>query len=108
MKGWHVVLSCANDLFRGCWSGVQRLLKMLAMCVRSAAAPFAGKSTLAQQLASRLNLANVVQTDIIYEVDTAIGSCLTNWLLASCGTFHCQGELLSPMQGAQRNILDSS
>ena len=29
---------------------------------------FAGKSTFAQQLASRLNLPNVLQTDIIYEV----------------------------------------
>lgn len=28
----------------------------------------AGKSTLAQQLASRLNMPNVLQTDAIYEV----------------------------------------
>ncbi len=37
----------------------------------------AGKSTLAQQLASRLNLPNVLQTDIIYEVRarSARGGC---------------------------------
>lgn len=29
---------------------------------------FAGKSTLAQQLASRINIPNVMQTDVIYEV----------------------------------------
>jgi 2-phosphoglycerate kinase len=28
----------------------------------------AGKSTLAQQLASRINIPNVMQTDVIYEV----------------------------------------
>lgn len=30
--------------------------------------PYAGKSSLAQQLASRLNLPNVLQTDVLYEV----------------------------------------
>ena len=35
----------------------------------------AGKSTLAQQLASRLNLPNVLQTDIIYEVRAGSAQC---------------------------------
>lgn len=40
--------------------------------------PIAGKSTIAQQLASRINIPNVMQTDVIYEVRsqaTAVHSC---------------------------------
>jgi cytidylate kinase len=35
----------------------------------------AGKSTLAQQLASRINIPNVMQTDVIYEVRAGVVQC---------------------------------
>lgn len=37
--------------------------------------PLAGKSSLAQQLASRLNMPNVLQTDVLYEVGLALRVC---------------------------------
>ena len=61
----------------------------------------AGKSTLAQQLASRLNLPNVLQTDIIYEVRarSARCGCARSWpvavnaqsdvIVSSMYLFHC-------------------
>ena len=41
-----------------------------------------GKSTLAQQLASRLNLPNVLQTDIVYEVCPV--ACSQHCMSLSC------------------------
>jgi hypothetical protein len=53
----------------------------------------AGKSTLAQQLASRINIPNVMQTDVIYEVrpdalldaDLPFACATTSFLLCDCG-----------------------
>lgn len=47
-------------------------LHLLSLEVYALPAPrHAGKSSLAQQLASRLNLPNVLQTDVLYEVSEA-------------------------------------
>ena len=52
-----------------CWLSVKtRTQAGLALCGNAAVHVPAGKSSMAQQLASRLNMPNVLQTDIICEV----------------------------------------
>lgn len=55
------------------WSRDSKLESLIP--AKHAGVVLAGKSTLAQQLASRLNLPNVLQTDIIYEVRASSTRC---------------------------------
>ncbi len=57
----HVYLRGPKSCGVACYCSVKKLVVRVSVS-------FAGKSTLAQQLASRLNMPNVLQTDAIYEV----------------------------------------
>ena len=82
----------------------------------------AGKSSLAQQLASRLNLPNVLQTDVLYEVGGGEGGSPLSCCVLCCGgccplhavprtlelpnpplvlTVLCLGSVVAPSPGSQ-------
>ena len=55
------------------WRLINAVMKCCKECLGATIYPgLAGKSTIAQALASRLNLPNVLQTDVVYEVSLCL------------------------------------